>query len=193
MCLELVSTEKKKIEKYVRGFPEGIKGNVSSSKPATLHDAINMARELIEQGVQAKALRIAPANGRGYAGNLPWCNRCKAYHQPGPCPPRLELPQELIRVHHTFHVSNLKKCHIDEPLVVLLDGLYIDDKLHFIEENIEIRSQKVEAKLYPKLSRFVGTLGKEQSIPGNMKTNSGRNIHIFSPNPYLRQMSQLEP
>ncbi|GJX91425.1 putative reverse transcriptase domain-containing protein [Tanacetum coccineum] len=52
MCPELVSTEKKKIEKYIRGFPEGIKGNVTSSKPATLHDAINMARELIEQGVR---------------------------------------------------------------------------------------------------------------------------------------------
>ncbi|GKB60002.1 hypothetical protein Tco_0916188, partial [Tanacetum coccineum] len=115
----------------------------------------------------------APAKGRGYAGNLPWCNRCKAHHQPGPCPPRLELPQELSRVHHTFHVSNLKKCHVDEPLVVPLDGLHIDDKLYFIEENIEIRSQKVEAKLYPKLSRFFGTLGKELSIPGNMKTNSG--------------------
>ncbi|GJZ66794.1 putative reverse transcriptase domain-containing protein [Tanacetum coccineum] len=29
----------------------------------------------------------------------------------------LELPQELSRVHHTFHVSNLKKCYADEPLV----------------------------------------------------------------------------
>ncbi|GJR25581.1 hypothetical protein Tco_1101813 [Tanacetum coccineum] len=64
MCPELVSTEKKKIEKYIRGFPEGIKGNVTSSKPATLHDAINMARELIEQGVQAKALRIGDSNKR---------------------------------------------------------------------------------------------------------------------------------
>ncbi|GJY41756.1 putative reverse transcriptase domain-containing protein [Tanacetum coccineum] len=63
-CAELVSTEKKKIEKYIRGFPEGIKGNVTSSKPATLHDAINMARELIEQGVQAKALRIGDSNKR---------------------------------------------------------------------------------------------------------------------------------
>ncbi|GJU44543.1 hypothetical protein Tco_0298389 [Tanacetum coccineum] len=73
--------------------PFGPPGNVTSSKPATLHDAINMARELIEQGVQAKALRIGdsnkgtPAKGRGYAGNLPWCNRCKAHHQPGPCLP----------------------------------------------------------------------------------------------------------
>ncbi|GJR55210.1 putative reverse transcriptase domain-containing protein [Tanacetum coccineum] len=49
MCPELVPTEKKKIEKYVCGFPERIKGNITSSKPATLHDAINMARELVEQ------------------------------------------------------------------------------------------------------------------------------------------------
>nr|GEV12391.1 putative reverse transcriptase domain-containing protein [Tanacetum cinerariifolium] len=34
---------------------------------------------------------------------------------------KLELPHELRRVHNTFHVSNLKKCHADEPLVVLLD------------------------------------------------------------------------
>ncbi|GKC75679.1 putative reverse transcriptase domain-containing protein [Tanacetum coccineum] len=40
MCPELVPTEKKKIERYVRGFPERIKGNITSSKPATLHDAI---------------------------------------------------------------------------------------------------------------------------------------------------------
>nr|GFB71856.1 putative reverse transcriptase domain-containing protein [Tanacetum cinerariifolium] len=30
---------------------------------------------------------------------------------------RLELPQQLSRVHSTFHVSNLKKCLSDEPLV----------------------------------------------------------------------------
>ncbi|GJR91941.1 putative ribonuclease H-like domain-containing protein [Tanacetum coccineum] len=51
---------------------------------------------------------------------------------------KLELPQELNRVHNTFHVSNLKKCYADEPLAVPLDGLHIDDKLHFVEEPIEI-------------------------------------------------------
>nr|GFB68912.1 reverse transcriptase domain-containing protein [Tanacetum cinerariifolium] len=34
------------------------------------------------------------------------------------------------RVHHTFYVSNLKKCHADEQLAVPLDGLHFDDKLH---------------------------------------------------------------
>nr|GEV82954.1 reverse transcriptase domain-containing protein [Tanacetum cinerariifolium] len=47
------------------------------------------------------------------------------------------------RVHHTFHVSNLKKCYSDEPLAVPLDGLHIDDKLHFVEEPIEIIDQEV--------------------------------------------------
>ncbi|GJW10181.1 putative reverse transcriptase domain-containing protein [Tanacetum coccineum] len=42
---------------------------------------------------------------------------------------KLELPEELNRVHNTFHVSNLKKCYADEPLAVLLDGLHFDDKL----------------------------------------------------------------
>nr|GFA05139.1 putative reverse transcriptase domain-containing protein [Tanacetum cinerariifolium] len=51
---------------------------------------------------------------------------------------KLDLPEELSRVHNTFHVSNLKKCHADEPLAVLLDGLHFDDKLHFVEEPVEI-------------------------------------------------------
>ncbi|GKA12865.1 putative reverse transcriptase domain-containing protein [Tanacetum coccineum] len=53
-----------KIERYVRGFPERIKGNITSSKPATLHDAINMARELVEQAVQGRATRIGESNKR---------------------------------------------------------------------------------------------------------------------------------
>nr|GFB81638.1 hypothetical protein [Tanacetum cinerariifolium] len=48
MCPELVPTERKKIEKY----------------PATLHDAINMARELVEQAVQGRATRIGESNKR---------------------------------------------------------------------------------------------------------------------------------
>ncbi|GJS16871.1 hypothetical protein Tco_0411343 [Tanacetum coccineum] len=38
---------------------------------------------------------------------------------------KLELPEELSRVHNTFPVSNLKKCYADEPLAIPLDGLAI--------------------------------------------------------------------
>ncbi|GKC72918.1 hypothetical protein Tco_1118801 [Tanacetum coccineum] len=57
---------------------------------------------------------------------------------------KIELPQELSRVHNTFHVSNLKKCYADEPLVVPLDGLHIDDKLYFVEEPVEIMDREVK-------------------------------------------------
>ncbi|GJT83274.1 putative reverse transcriptase domain-containing protein [Tanacetum coccineum] len=56
---------------------------------------------------------------------------------------KLELPEELSRVHNTFHVSNLKKCHADEPLAVPLDGLHLDDKLHFVEEPFRNSSREV--------------------------------------------------
>nr|GFA13426.1 putative reverse transcriptase domain-containing protein [Tanacetum cinerariifolium] len=57
---------------------------------------------------------------------------------------KLDLLEELSRVHSTFLVSNLKKCHADEPLAILLDGLYVDDKLHFIEEPVEIMDCEVK-------------------------------------------------
>ncbi|GJW12947.1 putative reverse transcriptase domain-containing protein, partial [Tanacetum coccineum] len=57
---------------------------------------------------------------------------------------KLELPQELSRVHSMFHVSNLKKCYFDEPLVVPLDGLQIDDKLRFVEEPVQIIDREVK-------------------------------------------------
>ncbi|GJW43883.1 putative reverse transcriptase domain-containing protein [Tanacetum coccineum] len=57
---------------------------------------------------------------------------------------RLKLPQKLSRVHSTFHVSNLKKCLSDESLAIPLDEIHIDDKLHFVEEPIEIMDCKVK-------------------------------------------------
>ncbi|GJW78177.1 putative reverse transcriptase domain-containing protein [Tanacetum coccineum] len=57
---------------------------------------------------------------------------------------RLELPQQLSRVHSTFHVSNQKKCLSDEPLAVPLDEMHIDDKLRFVEELVEIMDREVK-------------------------------------------------
>nr|GFA68493.1 hypothetical protein [Tanacetum cinerariifolium] len=56
----------------------------------------------------------------------------------------LELPQELSRVHHTFHVSNLKKCYADEPLVMPLEGIHVDDRLKFVEEPVEIMEREIK-------------------------------------------------
>nr|GEY52123.1 putative reverse transcriptase domain-containing protein [Tanacetum cinerariifolium] len=57
---------------------------------------------------------------------------------------RLKLPEQLSRVHSTFHVSNLKKCLSDEPLAISLDEVHIDDKLRFVEEPIEVMDHEVK-------------------------------------------------
>ncbi|GKD78223.1 putative reverse transcriptase domain-containing protein [Tanacetum coccineum] len=57
---------------------------------------------------------------------------------------KLELPQQLSRVHNTFHVSNLKKCLSDESLVIPLEELRVDDKLHFVEEPVELIDHKIK-------------------------------------------------
>nr|GEY36322.1 putative reverse transcriptase domain-containing protein [Tanacetum cinerariifolium] len=61
----------------------------------------------------------------------------------GPVAYKLDLPQELHGIHNTFHVSNLKKCLADEELIIPLDEVKIDDKLHFIEESVEIMDREV--------------------------------------------------
>ncbi|GJY19030.1 putative reverse transcriptase domain-containing protein [Tanacetum coccineum] len=57
---------------------------------------------------------------------------------------QLKLPEQLSRVYSTFHVSNLKKCFVDELLAIPLDEIQIDDKLHIIEEPVEIMDQEVK-------------------------------------------------
>nr|GEX50530.1 putative reverse transcriptase domain-containing protein [Tanacetum cinerariifolium] len=56
----------------------------------------------------------------------------------------IELPQELSRVHSIFHVSNLKKYYSNDPLVVPLEGLQVDDKLYFVEEPLEVMDREVK-------------------------------------------------
>ncbi|GJZ71824.1 putative reverse transcriptase domain-containing protein [Tanacetum coccineum] len=62
----------------------------------------------------------------------------------GPVAYRLRLPKELIEVHDTFHVSNLKKCLADANLHVPLDEIEVDKTLHFVEKPIEIMDREVK-------------------------------------------------
>ncbi|GJT49172.1 hypothetical protein Tco_0975329 [Tanacetum coccineum] len=62
----------------------------------------------------------------------------------GPVAYRLRLPQEIVGIHDTFHVSNLKKCLADVNLHVPLEEIKIDNELHFVEESIEIMDREVK-------------------------------------------------
>nr|GEZ98829.1 putative reverse transcriptase domain-containing protein [Tanacetum cinerariifolium] len=59
---------------------------------------------------------------------------------------KLELPQELSRVHHTFHVSNVKKCYSGESLVMPLEGVHINNTLQFVEEPVEIMGREIKRR-----------------------------------------------
>ncbi|KAI3742503.1 hypothetical protein L1987_60187 [Smallanthus sonchifolius] len=57
---------------------------------------------------------------------------------------KLELPPSLGNVHPTFHVSNLKKCLVDENLHIPLDDVRIDETMHFVEKPVEIMDREVK-------------------------------------------------
>nr|GFA70844.1 hypothetical protein [Tanacetum cinerariifolium]GFA71689.1 hypothetical protein [Tanacetum cinerariifolium] len=64
LCPKAVPTEKKKVKAYIKGLPKNIKGEVTSSRPVNLNEAIRMAHTLMEQKSQAKAERTAEGNER---------------------------------------------------------------------------------------------------------------------------------
>nr|GEU83417.1 putative reverse transcriptase domain-containing protein [Tanacetum cinerariifolium] len=49
-----------------------------------------------------------------------------------------------MRVHSTFHVSNLKKCLSDKTLIILLDEIQINDKLYFNKVPVEIMDREAK-------------------------------------------------
>nr|GEZ73072.1 putative reverse transcriptase domain-containing protein [Tanacetum cinerariifolium] len=100
-------------------------------------------------------LKVSPWKGVVHFGkrgklNPRYVGPFKVLEKIGKVTYKLELPEELSRVHNTFHVSYLKKCHADEPLAVPLDGLHFNDKLHFVEEPVEIMDHEVKRAEPPK-------------------------------------------
>nr|GEV03324.1 hypothetical protein [Tanacetum cinerariifolium] len=64
LCLEAVLTGKKKVEAYIKGLPENIKGETTSSRPVNMNEVVRMAYTLMEQKTQAKAERVSEGNKR---------------------------------------------------------------------------------------------------------------------------------
>nr|GEW95568.1 putative reverse transcriptase domain-containing protein [Tanacetum cinerariifolium] len=90
----------------------------------------------------------------------------------GPVAYKLELPKKLRGIHNTFHVSNLKKCMADENLVIPLEEIQLDDKLHFIEESVEIIDREIRISsinritnlsMYGLHTRFIKSMNTAES------------------------------
>ncbi|GJW41528.1 retrotransposon protein, putative, ty3-gypsy subclass [Tanacetum coccineum] len=104
-------------------------------------DALNRKEQ--DQPLRAQIEAIKPENIKVEDVGGVLVENSKVLEKVGSVAYKFELPQELSRVHNTFYASNSKKCYADEPLTVLLDRLHIDDKLHFVEEPVEIMDREV--------------------------------------------------
>nr|GEV26915.1 reverse transcriptase domain-containing protein [Tanacetum cinerariifolium] len=93
-------------------------------------------------------LKVSPWKGTVRFGKHRKLSPCyigpfKILARVGPVAYTLELPEELKEIHRTFHVSNLKKCLAKGDIVVLMDEIQLDDKLHMIEEPVEVVDREV--------------------------------------------------
>ena len=57
---------------------------------------------------------------------------------------RLDLPEELSQIHSTMHVSQLRKCVLDEETVVSLDDIQVDECLNYVERLVVVLERKVK-------------------------------------------------
>ncbi|GJY91688.1 putative reverse transcriptase domain-containing protein [Tanacetum coccineum] len=110
----------------------------------------NVRRKPLEFQVGDRVmLKVSPRKGVirfGKRGKLNprYIGPFKILDRVGPVAYKLELPEELSKVHSTFHVSNLKKCLSDESLIIPMKELRLDDKLNFVEEPVEIMDREVK-------------------------------------------------
>ncbi|GJR70655.1 putative reverse transcriptase domain-containing protein [Tanacetum coccineum] len=94
MCTKMVLEEEDRVEKFIGGLPDNIQGNVVAAKPTRLQDVVRIANNLMDQKLKdyanvggqsvARAYTARSNEKRGYAGPLPYCNKCKLHHK-GPC------------------------------------------------------------------------------------------------------------
>ncbi|GJU77632.1 putative reverse transcriptase domain-containing protein [Tanacetum coccineum] len=94
-------------------------------------------------------LKVSPWKGAVHFGKRRKLSPCyirpfKIVARVGPVAYTLELPEELKGIHSTFHVSNLKKCLAEGDVIVPMEEIQLDDKLHMIEEPVEIVDKEVK-------------------------------------------------
>ncbi|GKF83971.1 hypothetical protein Tco_0248869, partial [Tanacetum coccineum] len=59
LCPTMVPDFEKMMEVFIRGFPRSIEGNVTTSKPQTLEEAINIAHRLMDQVTKHTPMQVS--------------------------------------------------------------------------------------------------------------------------------------
>nr|GEV08671.1 hypothetical protein [Tanacetum cinerariifolium] len=111
---------------------------------------VDLKRRLTEFEVGDKVmLKVSPWRGVihfGKGGKLSprYIGPFKVIERIGPVAYKLGLPDKLHEIYDTFHVSNLKRCFVNDDVVILLDEVQLDEKLHFVEKPVEIMDREVK-------------------------------------------------
>ncbi|GJZ07056.1 putative reverse transcriptase domain-containing protein [Tanacetum coccineum] len=97
MCTKMVPEEEDRVEKFIGGLPDNTQGNVIAAEPTRLQDVFRISNNLMDQKLKGYAVKNAEKKKgvaraytagsnekKGYAGNLPYYNKCKLHHK-GPC------------------------------------------------------------------------------------------------------------
>nr|GFB31617.1 hypothetical protein [Tanacetum cinerariifolium] len=69
LCPRMVEPKAIKVEQYLRGLTKSIRGDVTSSQPATINDAVRLAYQLVGQLIQDKAYEATEGEKRKGEGD----------------------------------------------------------------------------------------------------------------------------
>ncbi|GJZ28659.1 hypothetical protein Tco_0573306 [Tanacetum coccineum] len=87
---------------------------------------------------------------------------------------RLQLPEELNSIHNTFHVSQLRKCLVDEAEYAPLADIVVDEKLGYVEEPVKILDTMVKKLRRKEILLFKKRLGRKRARKEQQQESSKR-------------------
>ncbi|GKC54088.1 reverse transcriptase domain-containing protein [Tanacetum coccineum] len=89
MCTKMVPEEEDRVEKFIRGLPNNIQGNVIATEPTRLQDAVRIANNLMDQKLKGYAMKNVENKRRALVVNqrVPTCFECGRHrHYRSECP-----------------------------------------------------------------------------------------------------------
>ncbi|GJY18320.1 putative reverse transcriptase domain, ribonuclease H-like domain, aspartic peptidase domain protein [Tanacetum coccineum] len=119
-------------------------GDVQLTGPEIIHETTEKIVQICQRLQAARDQQRSYANVRRKPLEFQVGNRVMLKLSPRKVAYKLELPEEISNVHNTFHISNLKKCLSDESLIIPMKELQLDDKLNFVEEQVEIMDREIK-------------------------------------------------
>ncbi|GKF17390.1 putative reverse transcriptase domain, ribonuclease H-like domain, aspartic peptidase domain protein, partial [Tanacetum coccineum] len=119
-------------------------GDVQLTGPEIIHETTEKIVQIRQRLQAARDWQRSYANVRRKPLEFQVGDRVMLKVSPRKVAYKIELLIELIIVHNTFHISNLKKCLSDESFVIPIKELRLDDKLNFVEEPVEIMDREVK-------------------------------------------------